>query len=112
MNKKFDIEESSGNIFKDLGFENADEMHIKSSLAITVLQTIKIRQLTQEQTAELLGTHRTHLSRLNNGVDIDNMSIDLLMSWVIKLGGNVTIKVKSPPKVYEHSGKMRIAITD
>lgn len=111
MNKKYEYEDSCGNIFADLGFENADEMHAKSTLAITIINTIKVRKLTQEQAAKLLGTHRTQLSRLNSGSGIDSISIDLLMHWFIKLGGNVGIKLNLPPKAHQHAGKMRIATT-
>ena len=102
-------EETSGNIFKDLELENADELKAKSTLAITIIKTIKARKLTQEQAANILGTHRTQLSRINSGAGINTISMDLLIHWLLKLGGNIAIKVKAPPKLYKHDGRMHIA---
>lgn len=109
MTNKIEFEESCGNIFKDLELENADELNTKSTLAITILKTIKARNITQEEASKILGTHRTQLSRLNSGSGINSISMDLLLHWLIKLGGNIAIKVKVPPVIYKNDGRMRIA---
>lgn len=83
--EKLEIVRGSGNVFVDLGLENADELQAKSTLAQTIRDIIKKRNLTQVQTAKLLGTHRTQISRLNSGSGIDSMSFDLLINWLTRL---------------------------
>lgn len=74
------ITESSGNVFADLGLENADELLAKSRLVQEIRQIIKHRSLTQAQAAKTLDTHQTQISRLNTGKGIDSMSFDLLLN--------------------------------
>ena len=92
------ITESSGNVFADLGPENADELLAKSRLVQEIRQIIKHRSLTQAQAAKTLDTHKTQISRLNTGKGIDSMSFDLLLNWLTKLDRNVTLTVKRMPK--------------
>ena len=75
------ITESSGNVFADLGLENADELLAKSRLVQEIRQIIKHRSLTQAQAAKTLDTHQTQISRLNTGKGIDSMSFDLLFAF-------------------------------
>jgi predicted XRE-type DNA-binding protein len=49
--RRLDYEVSSGNIFRDLGFPDAEELHIKASLAIEIGQIIRRRGLTQKSGA-------------------------------------------------------------
>ncbi len=76
---------SSGNVFADLGMENAEELLAKSNLACAIREIIKDRKLTQAKAAKLLNTHQTYLSRLNSGAGIDSMSFDLLRNWLMRL---------------------------
>lgn len=55
MTKKIEFTESCGNVFADLGLENADEMLAKSTLAIMIRKIIKKRGLTQAQAAKIFG---------------------------------------------------------
>ncbi len=53
--KKEKIIKSSGNVFADLGFENADEMLTKAQLAFLINQRIGKKRLMQEATTSILG---------------------------------------------------------
>lgn len=64
----------SGNIFADLGLENSEELLAKSTLARTIREIIKHRDLTQSKAAKLLDTHQTQISRLNSGEGLNGMS--------------------------------------
>ena len=101
---------SSGNIFADLDLENSDELLAKSTLARTIREIIKQRKLTQAKAAKLLGTHQTHISRLNSGAGIDSMSFDLLMSWLTRLDRNITVTVKKMPKSQKDYGHIQVAV--
>ena len=50
-----EIEESTGNVYEDLGTPNANEMRVKSQLAAKIGEIIKARHLTQVQASEILG---------------------------------------------------------
>ena len=101
---------SCGNVFADVEVEDRGQLQVKSTLAIVILQTIEKRGLTQGQAAKILGTHRTQLSRLSSGSLLDVVSIDKLISWLLRLGGDVTIKVKKPLKNYFEDGSLQIAL--
>ncbi len=104
------VTHSSGNVFADLDLENADELLAKSELAHSIREILKSRQLTQTQAAKLLGTHQTHISRLNSGRGIDGMSFDLLMSWLTKLDRNVTLTVQKIPKNQQDGGSIQVSM--
>lgn len=61
-NENANLTRSSGNVFKDLGLENAEELQAKSLLAQIIRDIIKQRNLTQAKAAELLGTHQTQIA--------------------------------------------------
>ena len=103
------ITKSSGNVFADLGLENADELLAKSRLALTILDIIERRGLSQAQAAKLLGTHQTQISRLRTGEGKDGMSFDLLLSWLTRLDRNVTLTVKRKPR-NQAEGEIRVAV--
>lgn len=108
MNKNIEFTPSSGNVFRDLELENAEELLAKSSLAIKIRELIKKRGLTQVAAAKLLNTHQTQIARLTNSENISGMSIDLLLNWLTKLDQNVTIKISTARGQQLH-GSIRIA---
>lgn len=109
-NENSNLIKSSGNVFEDLGLENAEELQAKSTLAKTIRDIIKRRNLTQAKAAKLLGTHQTQISRLSSGAGIDSMSFDLLMNWLTKLDYNVVVTVKRSPKSQVDRGHIQVAM--
>ena len=61
------FEESSGNVFADLGFENADEMLMRGKIGIQVIRLLRQRSLKQREIAELLGIAQPEVSLLMKG---------------------------------------------
>lgn len=108
--KKQTITKSSGNVFADLGLENSEELLAKSTLARTIREIIKHRNLTQAKAAKLLGTHQTQVSRLNSGAGVDSMSFDLLMNWLTRLDRNITVTVKRTPKNQTDLGNIQVTV--
>lgn len=109
MKKKIEFTESCGNVFDDLGLENADEMLAKSTLAIMIRKIIKMRGLTQTQAAKIFDTHQTQIAKLNKGSSVKSMSFDLLLSWLTKLDQDVTVTVKCKPRNRE-SAAIHVAV--
>ena len=61
------VERSSGNVFADLGFHDADERLWKAQLAIEISQLIESKGWTQAQTAERVGLDQPKISHLRRG---------------------------------------------
>jgi predicted XRE-type DNA-binding protein len=53
--KSANHEEGSGNVFADLGLENADELFTRAELGFHVLRLLSLRRLMQREIAILLG---------------------------------------------------------
>lgn len=96
---------SSGNIFADLEIPDADDVLVKSDLAIEIAATIKKRRLTQERAAEVMGIDQSRVSRIVRG-HLDHYSIDSLLHFLTLLNRNVTIVIEA--KQSGHRGSMRV----
>lgn len=88
-------DDGSGNIFADLGFSPAAtaELTVKSTLIRTIGDTIKERELTQQEAAKLCGTDQPSLSKVLRG-RMESITIDKLAAWLIALGRTVEIHVR------------------
>lgn len=86
------IEEGSTNVYADLGYNNAEEMQRKASLAAEIARAIKARHLTQDAAAELLGIDQAKISKITRG-QFRGVSEAKLLELVAKLGHNVKIIV-------------------
>ena len=83
---------SSGNIFQDLGFANAEEKLAKVKLASVIADILEQQQITPQQTAQILGLELEQINNLTNGI-LKEFTIENLLSYLIKLGQNVEIMV-------------------
>lgn len=83
---------SSGNIFKDLGFQNPDEELAKVKLASKINRLIADRGLSQKEAASFFGISSSKMSALRNG-RLKNFTIDKLFLFLGKLDHQVEIRV-------------------
>ncbi len=95
--KELEFHIGSGNVFKDLGFENPEEALAKSRLARQIYKTIKSRNLTQKEAAEILGIDQPKVSDITRG-NLSKYSLDRLMRFVRMLGSDIEIRIKSYSK--------------
>jgi len=96
------IVKGSGNVFKDLGFDNPDEYQAKADLALEIIKIIEQRKLTQKEAAILIGAAQPDISKLKKG-HLNGFTIDRLCSFLRHLNRNIEIRVtKSRSKL----GKM------
>ena len=93
--KPIRVEKSSGNVFLDIGFDEAEaaELLAKSKLSLELQRAIRARNLTQNQAAALCGTDQPTLSKVLSG-RMTSISMDQLTRWLNALGRLVEIKVK------------------
>jgi predicted XRE-type DNA-binding protein len=91
--RKLPIRESTGNIFADLGFPNAEREQLKAHLTLRIYRLIKQRGLTQAQAGKILGIKQPHVSALMRGSS-GAFSVERLMDFLTALGQDVEITVR------------------
>ena len=89
---KIEFEESSGNIFADLGLENAEELYVRAQLGIQVFQIIKNRGYTQQQAGDILGIKQPEVSALMC-CKYQRFSQERLIGFLNKLDRKVMIQI-------------------
>jgi predicted XRE-type DNA-binding protein len=90
---KRDYIESSGNVFADLGFADAEEMLAKAELAQKIGAILQKERLTQVQAAKILGVDQPKVSALLCG-RLSRFSVEKLMQFLLLLGKDVSITIK------------------
>lgn len=89
-----EVEFSSGNVFQDLGLPDAEELKIKSGLAIEITRAVRRMGMTQQEAAKRIGISQPKLSGLMRG-NFANLSETKLMECLNRLGYDIEIKVRS-----------------
>ncbi|MFB2973814.1 helix-turn-helix domain-containing protein [Aerosakkonema sp. BLCC-F183] len=97
MTEEIKVQPSSGNVFADLGLENADELLVKAELARKISSIITNQKMTQAEAADLLGIDQIKVSYLING-KFSSFSTVQMFRFLNSLGRDVEIVVKSKPK--------------
>jgi predicted XRE-type DNA-binding protein len=87
-----EIEVSSGNVFADLGLPDAEQLKIKSGLAIEITRALRRLGLTQEEAGRRMGIPQPKVSGLMRG-DFSNLSERKLMECLNRLGYDIEIKL-------------------
>lgn len=100
MKKKIAYEDSSGNVFADLGVDNPEEALAKSELARQIAKIIKKRKLTQKQAAEILEIDQPKVSALIRG-RLRSFSLERLIRFLNELGQDVNIMISPAMPVSE-----------
>ena len=97
------VERSSGNVFADLGFRDAEERMWKAQLAIRISGLIQSKGWTQTQAAERVGLDQPRISQLMRG-SLTGFSADRLFAILNRLGYSVELRVstkeQSPAKTH------------
>ena len=90
------IQQSSGNVFSDLGFapEKALNLKVRSGLMIEISKMIGGQGLTQTAAARLLRVTQPRISDLVRG-KIDRFSVDSLIERLGHAGANVSFRVSA-----------------
>lgn len=87
-----EIEESTGNVYADIGTADADEMLVKAKLMTKIAEIIDARDWTQQQAATVLGIPRPKLSNMLRG-QFRGVSEARLMECLAVLGRDIQIVV-------------------
>ena len=96
------VEQGSGNVFADLGFEDAEERLLKAELATKIAQLIEKKGWTQAQTAERTALDQPKVSRLLRG-QLSGFSADRLFAILNRLGHSVEVRISPKERAPEKS---------
>src|SRR6266446_6789504 len=96
------VETSSGNVFADLGFQDAEERLLKAKLATKIAELIERKGWTQAQTAERTSLDQPKISRLIRG-QLSGFSADRLFAVLNRLGHSVEVRISAKERAPEKS---------
>jgi predicted XRE-type DNA-binding protein len=108
MTEKIAIINSSGNVFKDLGYHDAEveEMLAKADLASKINEILfKEMNLSQTEAAEILGLSQPNVSLLQRGI-LKDFSLERLVRFLSKLNQDIEIVIYK--KHYAKNNKRRL----
>ncbi len=91
--EKLEVVRGSGNVFRDLGHQNADVMEFKSILAAEIIKALDREHLTVRAAHDRTGIAAADFSRIRNA-DLGRFTVDRLMSIINRLGSRVDVRVK------------------
>ena len=97
-----EVEVGSGNVFADLGFQDAEEMLLKAKLATRIAELIEKKGLTQAQIAERIALDQPKVSRLLRG-QLSGFSADRLFAILNRLGHSVEVRISMKERPPEKS---------
>jgi predicted XRE-type DNA-binding protein len=102
------VTNSSGNVFADLGLPNPEELLAKAELVRQIRTVANERGLTQDETAELLGTTQPKVSDLFRG-KLSGFSMERLIRFLKALDRDVEIVVREKPRSRKNA-RVRVTV--
>jgi predicted XRE-type DNA-binding protein len=93
VKKSIGVQESSGNVFADLGLRDSRVRLIKADLAHRICQIIISRELTQTRAAKLMGLDQPKISALRQG-KLKGFSVERLFRCLNDLGQEIEISIR------------------
>ena len=99
------FEEGSGNVFADLGLEDAEALLARAKLGFHVYKLLTDKKLKQREIASLLGIKQPEVSHLMNG-HFNRFTTDKLLGFLKRLDRKVTIQISPhhPGEPYQEVG--------
>ncbi len=94
--EKLALVRGSGNVFRDLGRENADLEQLKALLAAEIIKALDREELTVRAAQARTGFAAADFSRIRNA-DLNRFTVDRLVSILNRLGSRVDVKVRVRP---------------
>ena len=88
-----EVVRGSGNVFRDLGRENADVEQFKAILAAEIVRALDAERLSVRGAQLRTGIAASDFSRIRNA-NLGRFTVDRLMLIINRLGSRVDVKVK------------------
>src|SRR5689334_18666569 len=96
MKQKMEAVRASGNVFRDLGHDNADAEQFKAILAAEIIKAIDRERLSVRAAHRRTGIAAADFSRIRNA-DLGRFTVDRLMSIINRLGARVEVRIRVRP---------------
>ena len=91
--KKLELVRGGGNVFRDLGRENADGEQLKALLAAEIIKALDRSELTVRAAHARTGFAAADFSRIRNA-DLARFTVDRLLSMLNRLGSRVEVRIR------------------
>jgi len=91
--EKLEVLRGSGNVFRDLGHENADLEQLKAILAAEIIKALDRKGLSVRAAQGQTRIAAADFSRIRNA-DLKRFTVDRLLSIINRLGSRVDVKIK------------------
>ena len=98
MSDEIEIVRGSGNVFRDLGRENADLEQLKSILAAKITGVLDAKDFSVRKAQSVTGIATADFSRIRN-VQLDRFTVDRLMTILNRLDQQVKVQVSVRPSM-------------
>lgn len=96
MKEQLELSRGSGNVFRDLGRQNADAEQFKALLAAEIISALDREGLSVRKAAARTGIAAADFSRIRNA-DLGRFTVDRLMAIINRLGSRIEVTVKVHP---------------
>jgi predicted XRE-type DNA-binding protein len=103
------VERGSGNVFADLGFDDADELLAKAKLVHAISEAMEAMGVTQNKLAGLIGVDQSKVSKLLRGIT-DGFSSDRLLRILNRLDQDVEIIIRPKPLEEQREAHVSVAV--
>jgi len=103
-----EVVRGTGNVFRDLGHENADAEQVKAMLAAEIIKLLDRDGLTVRAAYARTGIAAADFSRIRNA-DLRRFTVDRLLSIMNRLGSRVEVRVRVRREESRGAGRWRSA---
>lgn len=101
---KLQLVRGSGNVFRDLGRENADVDQLKALLAAEIIKRLDRDELTVRAAHARTGFAAADFSRIRNA-DLKRFTVDRLVSILNRFGSRVEVKIRVRPEPVQREAR-------
>jgi len=112
MKDDFELEEGSGNAFRDLGDPEADLKQAKAIVAARIIAVLNNRGLTVRKAEQETGFAAADFSRIRNA-DLGRFTLDRLMRMLAALDHDTSVTIhvvsRSTEETREHGRDRRVS---
>jgi predicted XRE-type DNA-binding protein len=93
--QNFDVEHSSGNVFKDIGYSDAEATNLlaRAELMLKIRDIIAENNWSQREAAKILGVGQPRIAEIIS-FNTKYFSVDLLLKYLARLGTEVSFNFK------------------
>jgi len=94
--ERLEVVRGSGNVFRDLGHEDADLEQFKAILAAEIIKALDRQRLSVRAAHDRTGIAAADFSRIRNA-DLGRFTVDRLISIINRLGSRIELRIKLRP---------------